>query len=139
MKDKRLVRINLFILAITLVLTASAGLIRIKQIGIAGVAVGGFLALAYFFLLSVLISKAFADAGEEGIEGKAAGRLGLKLLLLTFGLAIITITVILTKLCQPFGFLIGFSALFGGIAFETMAYLVFSKSNDIPSDHPEKA
>ncbi|HDS16973.1 MAG TPA: hypothetical protein ENN66_10310 [Proteobacteria bacterium] len=138
MKDKRLIRINLFILAMALVLTASAGLIRIDQIGITGVAVGGFLALTYFFLLSVLISKAFAGAGQDGIEGKAAGKLGLKLLLLTVGMAIITIIVILTKLCQPFGFLIGFSALFGGIAFETMAYLAFSKSSDLSPDHPEK-
>ena len=127
MKDKRLLRINIYILVITVALSLTALLIDVEQIGFWGVAIGGLLAFVYFLTLSILISKAFGGAGEEGIEPKVAGRLGLKLLLLTFGLAIITIIVILTRLCQPFGFLIGFSALFGGIAFETMAYLAFSK------------
>ncbi|MCD6388957.1 MAG: hypothetical protein J7L69_06060 [Desulfobulbaceae bacterium] len=127
MKDKRLLRINLFILIVTAVLTLSAKLIDIEQIGVAGVMVGGLLAFFYFFSLSILISHAFGEAGAEGIEVKSAGKLALKLLLLTLGLAIITIAVILTHMCQPFGFLIGFSALFGSIAFETMTFLVFSK------------
>jgi len=137
MKDKRLLRINLFILIITAVLSLSAKLIDIEQIGVAGVAVGGFLAFAYFLSLSILISRAFGDAGTEGIEAKAAGKLGLKLLGLTFGLAMITIAVILTHLCQPFGFLIGFSALFGAIAFETMTFLVFSKPPIEPESDEE--
>lgn len=95
---------------------------------------GGLLAFAYFLLLSIFISKAFLGGGEEGISPREAGKLSLKLLLLTAGLAIITIAVILTGFCQPFGFLIGFSALFGGIAFETMAFLVFSK----PQNETEK-
>ncbi len=127
MKDKRLLRINLFILIITAVLSLTAKLIDIDKIGVSGVVVGGFLAFAYFFALSILISRAFANASTEGIETKDAGRLGLKLLILTFSLTIITIVVILTHVCQPFGFLIGFSALFGAIAFETMVFLVFSK------------
>ncbi|MEA3332679.1 MAG: hypothetical protein U9Q58_03670, partial [Pseudomonadota bacterium] len=102
-------------------------LLGIEQIGFWGVAIGGLLAFIYFLLLSIFISKAFLGGGEEGIEPKEAGKLSLKLLLLTIGLAILTIAVILTRLCQPFGFLIGFSALFGAIAFETMAFLVFSK------------
>ena len=136
MKDKRLLRINFFILAITVALSLTALLLDIEQIGFAGVAVGGLLAFFYFLTLSILISKAFGGTGDEGIDPKVAGRLGLKLLLLTFGLAILTILVILTRLCQPFGFLIGFSALFGGIAFETMAYLAFSKpkNDETPSD-----
>ena len=127
MKDRRLLRINLFILIITVALSLTAKLIDIEAIGVSGVVVGGFLAFAYFFSLSILVGKAFADTSSEGIETKEAGRLGLKLLLLTFGLTIITIAVILTHMCQPLGFLIGFSALFGAIAFETMAFLVFSK------------
>ncbi|MCK5680813.1 hypothetical protein KAI46_08395 [bacterium] len=127
MKDKRLLRINLFILIITAALSLTALLIDIEQIGVAGVAVGGILAFAYFLTLSILISRAFGSADADGIEAKTAGKLGLMLLLLTLGLAVITIAVILTRICQPFGFLIGFSALFGGIAFETMAFLVFSK------------
>ena len=127
MKDKRLIRINLFILAITVALSITALLLDIEQIGFTGVAVGGILAFIYFLTLSILISKAFGGADEKGIDPKSAGKLGLKLLLLTFGLAIVTIIVILTRICQPFGFLIGFSALFGSIAFETMAYLAFSK------------
>ncbi len=136
MKDKRLLRINFFILAITVALSLTALLLDIEQIGFAGVAIGGLLAFFYFLTLSILISKAFGGTGDEGIDPKVAGRLGLKLLLLTFGLAILTILVILTRLCQPFGFLIGFSALFGGIAFETMAYLAFSKpkNDETPSD-----
>ena len=127
MKDKRLLRINIIILLITVILSLTALLIDVEEIGFMGVAVGGGLAFVYFLLLSILTTKAFGGVGEEGIELKAAARLGLKLLLLTLGLAIITIIVILTRLCQPFGFLIGFSALFGSIAFETMAYLAFSK------------
>ncbi len=130
MKDKRLLRINTYILVVTGVLTLSALLIDIELIGVAGVAIGGLLAFIYFLFLSIFISKAFSGGGEEGIEPKEAGKLGLKLLLLTFGLTITTIIVILTKLCQPFGFLIGFSALFGSIAFEIMASLVFSKPQD---------
>ncbi len=126
MKDKRLLRINIFIIVITVILSLTALLLDIKQIGFSGVAIGGFLAFIYFLLLSIFVSKAFLG-DEEGIEPKEAGKLSLKLLLLTVGLAVITIAVILTRLCQPFGFLIGFSALFGGIAFETMAFLVFSK------------
>ena len=127
MKDKRLLRINIFILAITVVLSLTTLLLGIEQIGFLGVAVGGILAFLYFLLLSIFISKAFLGGGEEGINTKEAGKLSLKLLLLTVGLAVMTIAVILTRLCQPFGFLIGFSALFGAIAFETMAFLVFSK------------
>ena len=137
MKDKRLLRINLFILIITAVLTLSAKLIDIEQIGVAGVAVGGILAFAYFLTLSILISRAFGDTETEGLEAKSAGKLGLKLLLLTFGLAMITIAVILTHICQPFGFLIGFSALFGSIAFETMTFLVFSKPQLEPESEDE--
>ncbi|MEA1923830.1 MAG: hypothetical protein U9N63_14405 [Pseudomonadota bacterium] len=127
MKDKRLLRINIFIIVITVILSLTALLLGIEQIGFWGVAIGGLLAFVYFLLLSIFVSKAFLGGGEEGIEPKEAGKLSLKLLLLTVGLAILTIAVILTRLCQPFGFLIGFSALFGAIAFETMAFLVFSK------------
>ena len=137
MKDKRLLRINLFILIITAVLTLSAKLIDIEQIGVAGVAVGGILAFTYFLTLSILISRAFGDTESQGLEAKSAGKLGLKLLLLTFGLAMVTIAVILTHLCQPFGFLIGFSALFGSIAFETMTFLVFSKPPAEPEPEDE--
>ncbi len=134
MKDKRLIRINFFILAITVALSLTALLIDVEQIGVAGVAVGGMLAFVYFLTLSILISKAFGGATDDGIDPKSAARLGLKLLLLTLGLAILTIIVILTRICQPFGFLIGFSALFGSIAFETMAYLAFSKPQNDASD-----
>ena len=134
MKDKRLLRINLFILIITIALSLTALLIDIELIGVSGVLVGGLLALTYFLALSILISRAFADASTEGIEAKEAGKLGLKLLLLTFGLALVTIVVILTHFCQPFGFLIGFSALFGAIAFETMTFLVFSKPQIEPDE-----
>ncbi len=127
MKDRRLIRINFFILAITTALTLTAMIVDVEQIGVNGVAIGGLLAFIYFLTLSILISKAFGGTTDDGIDPKTAGKLGLKLLLLTFGLAILTIIVILTKLCQPFGFLIGFSALFGSIAFETIAYLAFSK------------
>ncbi|MBN2808288.1 MAG: hypothetical protein JXR80_02215 [Deltaproteobacteria bacterium] len=136
MKDKRLLRINCFILALTIALSITALLLDIEQIGFAGVAIGGLLAFFYFLTLSILISRAFAGAGEEGLDGKVAGRLGLKLLLLTFALAIVTIIVILTRLCQPFGFLIGFSALFGSIALETMAYLAFSKPQEEAGTKP---
>ncbi|MCK5915877.1 MAG: hypothetical protein KAG92_07040 [Deltaproteobacteria bacterium] len=134
MKDKRLLRINLFILIITIALSLTALLIDIELIGVSGVLVGGLLALTYFLALSILISRAFVDATTEGIEAKEAGKLGLKLLLLTFGLALVTIVVILTHFCQPFGFLIGFSALFGAIAFETMTFLVFSKPQIEPDE-----
>ena len=127
MKDRRLLRINVLILAITVILSLTALLLGIEQIGFWGVVIGGLLAFAYFLLLSIFISKAFLGGGEEGLEPKEAGKLGLKLLLLTVGLAVLTIAVILTRLCQPFGFLIGFSALFGAITLETMAFLVFSK------------
>ena len=127
MKDKRLLRINILILVITVALSLTALLLDIEQIGFMGVAIGGLLAFVYFLLLSIFLSKAFSGGGKEGIDPKMAGKLALKLLLITLGPAILTITVILTKLCQPVGFLIGFSALFGSIAFETMANLVFSK------------
>ena len=130
MKDKRLLRINILILIVTVILSLSALLLDIELIGVTGVAIGGLLAFVYFLFLSIFISKAFLGGSEEGIEPKEAGKLGLKLLLLTFGLTITTIIVILTELCQPFGFLIGFSALFGSIAFEIMASLVFSKPLD---------
>ena len=127
MKDKKLLRINIIILVITGVFSLSAMLIDIEQIGFRGVVIGGLLAYIYFLVLSVLVSKAFAGAGEEEIDLKGAGKLGFKLLLLSLGMVITTIIVILTRLCQPFGFLIGFSALFGGIVFETIASLVFRK------------
>ncbi len=130
MKDKRLLRINILILIVTVILSLSALLLDIELIGVTGVAIGGLLAFVYFLFLSIFISKAFLGDGKEGIAPKEAGKLGLKLLLLTFGLTITTIIVILTELCQPFGFLIGFSALFGSIAFEIMASLVFSKPLD---------
>lgn len=130
MKDKRLLRINIYILVVTGVLTLSALLIDIELIGVTGVAIGGLLAFVYFLFLGIFVSKAFLGDSTEEIDPKKAGKLGIKLLLLTFGLTIITIIVILTKLCQPFGFLIGFSALFGSIAFEIMASLVFSKPQD---------
>ncbi len=130
MKDKRLLRINIYILVATGVLSLSALLLDIELIGVTGVAIGGLLAFVYFLFLSIFISKAFLGGSEEGIEPKEAGKLGLKLLLLTFGLTITTIIVILTELCQPFGFLIGFSALFGSIAFEIMASRVFCKPQE---------
>ena len=130
MKDKRLLRINILILIVTVILSLSALLLDIELIGVTGVVIGGLLAFVYFLFLGIFISKAFLGSGKEGIEPKEAGKLGLKLLLLTFGLTITTIIVILTELCQPFGFLIGFSALFGSIAIEIMASLVFSKPLD---------
>ncbi len=136
MKDRKLLRINIFILVITVALTLIALLLDIKQIDFVGVAIGGLLAFVYFLLLTIFLGKAFSGITNQAIDLKAAGKLGLKLLLITLGPAILTIAVILTKLCQPIGFLIGFSALFGGIAFETMAGLVFSKPrNEIKSEN----
>ncbi|MCD6293108.1 MAG: hypothetical protein J7M09_06640 [Deltaproteobacteria bacterium] len=125
--DKRLLRINVLIFVITVVFSLTALLLNIKMIGFLGVAVGGLSAFTYFLLLTIFVSKAFLGGGEDGIEPKEAGKLSLKLLLLTIGLAVFTIAVILTGICRPFGFLLGFSTLFGAIAFETMAFLVFSK------------
>ncbi|MCD6429891.1 MAG: hypothetical protein J7L57_01565 [Deltaproteobacteria bacterium] len=130
MKDRRLLRIKIFILVITVTLTLIALLLDIEQIDFVGVAIGGLLAFVYFLLLTIFLVKAFSGIGNQAIDLKVAGKLGLKLLLITLGPAILTIAVILTKLCQPIGFLIGFSALFGSIAFETMADLVFSKPRD---------
>ena len=130
MKDRRLLRIKIFILVITVTLTLIALLLDIEQIDFVGVAIGGLLAFVYFLLLTISLGKAFSGIGNQAIDLKVAGKLGLKLLLITLGPAILTIAVILTKLCQPIGFLIGFSALFGSIVFETMAGLDFSKPRD---------
>ena len=77
MKDRRLIRINFFILAITAALTLTAMIIDVEQIGVAGVAIGGILAFVYFLTLSILISKAFGGATDDGIDPKTAGKLGI--------------------------------------------------------------
>ncbi len=127
MKDRRLLRINVNILIITAVLVLATLPVKSESFGAVGVLIGGGLAFAYFLLLSFTITRAFAGIGEEGLEPKAAGRLGLKLLLYTFGLAFFTILAILSKLCHPVAFLTGFSALVISIGFEALSYAAFSK------------
>ncbi len=114
-------------LVITAGLSLSAGLVDIKQVDVAGVAIGGILAFAYFSALSLLISRTFVNTGNLGTAAKAGAKIGVILLLLTLGLTTITIAVILSHICRPLGFLVGFSALFGSIALETVTFLVFSK------------
>ncbi len=132
MKDKRLLRINVNILIITAVLALVTLPARGSSFGTTGVLVGGGLSFVYFLLLSTTVTRAFAGVDEDGLEARAAGRLGLKLLLYTFGLAFFTIAAILCKLCHPVAFLTGFSALLISIAFEALAYAVFSKPQDTP-------
>jgi len=127
MKDKRLLRINVNILIITAVLALVTLPAKSDNFGTAGVLVGGGLAFVYFLLLSTTVSKAFGGVDENGLEAREAGRLGLKLLLYTFGLAFFTIAAILCKLCHPVAFLTGFSALLISIAFEALLFAAFGK------------
>jgi len=134
MKDRRLLRINVNILIITAVLALVTLPAKSENFGTLGVLIGGGLSFAYFLLLSTTITRAFAGIGEEGLEPKAAGRLGLKLLLYTFGLALFTIIAILSKLCHPVAFLTGFSALLISIGFEALSYAAFGKPQSPPEN-----
>ena len=134
MRDRRLLRINVNILILTAVLALITLPAKSENFGVGGVLIGGGLSFLYFLLLSTTVSKSFADIGEEGLEAKEAGRLGLKLLLYTFGLALLTIVAILCKLCHPVAFLTGFSALLISIGFEALVYAAFSKPQPPPED-----
>jgi hypothetical protein len=136
MKDRRLLRININILIITVVLALATLPAKSENFGIIGVLIGGGLSFTYFLLLSITVSRAFTGIGEEGLEPKAAGRLGLKLLLYTFGLALFTIIAILSKLCQPVAFLTGFSALLISIGFAALNYAAFGKPHNQSEDPP---
>jgi len=128
MKDRRLRRITINILIFTLVFTVVALLCRSTNFGPLGVLIGGALAFIYFKLLSGTVTQALSGVDEEhGIDSRATGRLGIKLLLYTFGLAMITMLVIIWRLAQPLAFLAGFSALLVSIGFEALIFAAFSK------------
>ena len=135
MKDRRLRRITINILILTLLLTVAALLFQSRSLGAFGVLIGGLLAFVYFKLLAGTVTKALSGVDEErGLDNKTAARLGFKLLLYTFALALITILVIIGHLAQPIAFLVGFSALVLSIGFEALVFAAFSKPRELPGD-----
>ena len=138
MKDRRLRRITVNILIFTAVFTASALCSRSRSFGALGVMIGGGLAFVYFKLLAGTVTQALSGIDEEhGLDSKTAGRLGVKLLLYTFGLALLTMLVIIWHLARPLAFLAGFSALVISIGFEALVFAAFSKTKEIPGENKE--
>jgi len=127
-KDKRLVRISINILILTFLAALAVTGLQSQRIDLAGVLCGGGLGFVYFVLLARTISQALAGAVDSNdLESNAAGRLGIKLFAYTFAMALITIGLILTKICRPIGFLAGFTALPLSIGFEALIFAAFDK------------
>ncbi|MBN2331586.1 MAG: hypothetical protein JXO49_07670 [Deltaproteobacteria bacterium] len=112
---KRLKRIEKLIVAFGILIAVTAFMMKQPLFRGLDALAGGVLAFLYFHFLAKTMHGAFTSPTEGPEEITISPRLVLKISALTMFSVIITLVLLVPKICQPVGFLIGFSAMFVAI------------------------
>ena len=109
---KRLKRIEKMIIVFTILLAIIIFLMHKPFLRPLDVLVGGVLAFLYFFFLAKTMYGAFYSPEDEREEISFSPRMAIKVSILSIISVVITLGLLIPKICLPVGFLIGFSSLF---------------------------
>lgn len=109
---KRLQRIEKLIVAFTLLLAIIALLMKKPYLRVLDVLVGGGVSFLYFFFLAKTMYGAFDNPDDDREDIVISPRIAMKVSILSIISVIITLVLLIPKICLPVGFLIGFSSMF---------------------------
>jgi len=108
---KRLKRIEKMIVVFTVLLAVATFLLQKPSFRALDVFAGGVVAFVYFYLLTKTMYGAFRSA-DDGGEVSFSPRMAIKISILSIVSVILTLGLLIPKICLPIGYLIGFSSMF---------------------------
>ncbi|RLB62949.1 MAG: hypothetical protein DRG80_01855 [Deltaproteobacteria bacterium] len=109
---KRLKRIEKMIVVFAVLLAIAAFLLKKPSFRIFDVFAGGVVAFVYFYLLTKTMYGAFHNAADDKEEASFSPRMAIKISILSIVSVILTLGLLIPKICLPIGYLIGFSSMF---------------------------
>ncbi|MEA2110137.1 MAG: hypothetical protein U9P07_12055 [Pseudomonadota bacterium] len=109
---KRLKRIEKMIVVFTVLLAIAAFLFKKPSFKTFDVLAGGVVAFVYFYLLTKTMYGAFHNATVDNGETNFSPRMAIKISILSIVSVVITLGLLIPDICQPIGYLIGFSSMF---------------------------
>lgn len=109
---KRLKRIERLIIIFAVLLAIIALLMQKPFLRVLDVLAGGALAFIYFFFLAKTMYGAFYSPEDDREEISISPRMAMKVSLLSIISVVVTLALLIPKICLPIGFLIGFSSMF---------------------------
>ena len=109
---KRLKRIEKMIVVFTVLLAIAAFSLKKPSFEAFDVLAGGVVAFLYFYLLEKTMYGAFRNATDDQEEVSFSPRMAIKISILSIISVILTLALLISKICLPIGYLIGFSSMF---------------------------
>jgi len=109
---KRLKRIEKMIVVFAVLLAIAAFLLKKPSFRIFDVFAGGVVAFVYFYLLTKTMYGAFHNAADDKEKASFSPRMAIKISILSIVSVILTLGLLIPKICLPIGYLIGFSSMF---------------------------
>ena len=109
---KRLKRIEKMIVVFAVLLAIAAFLLKKPSFRVFDVFAGGVVAFVYFYLLTKTMYGAFHNAADDKGEASFSPRMAIKISILSIVSVILTLGLLIPKICLPIGYLIGFSSMF---------------------------
>ncbi|MCK4378750.1 MAG: hypothetical protein KAW01_05375 [Deltaproteobacteria bacterium] len=109
---KRLKRIEKMIVVFTVLLAIAAFSLKKPSFEAFDVLAGGVVAFLYFYLLEKTMYGAFRNATNDQEEASFSPRMAIKISILSIISVILTLALLISKICLPIGYLIGFSSMF---------------------------
>ena len=109
---KRLKRIERLIIIFAVLLAIVALLMQKPFLRVQDVLAGGALAFFYFFILAKTMYGAFYRPEGDHEEISMSPRMAMKVSLFSIISVVVTLGLLIPKICLPVGFLIGFSSMF---------------------------
>ncbi len=109
---KRLKRIEKMIIVFTVLLAIAAFYLKKPSFAPFDVFAGGVVAFVYFYLLTKIMYGAFYNIAAEQEEISFSPRMAIKISILSIASVVLTLGLLIPKICLPIGYLIGFSSMF---------------------------
>jgi len=109
---KRLKRIEKMIAVFAVLLAIAAFLLKKPSFRVFDVFAGGVVAFVYFCLLTKTMYGAFHNTADDKGEASFSPRMAIKISILSIVSVILTLALLIPKVCLPIGYLIGFSSMF---------------------------
>lgn len=109
---KHLQRIEKMIIVFTVLLVIAAFFLKNASFRPFDVFVGGLVAFIYFYLLIKIMYGAFQSITAEQEETSFSPRMAIKISILSIVSVVLTLGLLIPKICLPIGYLIGFSSMF---------------------------
>jgi len=109
---KRLQRIEKMIIVFTVLLAIAAFFLKNPSFRPFDVFAGGLVAFVYFYLLIKIMYGAFQSITSEQEENSFSPRMAIKISILSIVSVVLTLGLLIPKICLPIGYLIGFSSMF---------------------------